>query len=80
MSKSSSQKLPNRRIVLSALAATPLLAAAKAVSAQSSPFVQVERAGGDGFMKVAADMLSQALDAGDQPFGAVVVKNGKIVR
>ena len=30
-------------------------------------------------MKVAADMLSQAVNAGDQPFGAVVVKNGKIV-
>ena len=79
MSKSLSQKLPNRRVVLSALAATPLVAAAKAVSAQSAPFTQPDRADGDGFMKVAADMLSQAVNAGDQPFGAVVVKNGKIV-
>lgn len=79
MSNSPSQKLPNRRIVLSALAATPLLAAAKAVSAQSAPFAQPERADGAGFMKVASDMLSQAVKAGDQPFGAVVVKNGKIV-
>jgi tRNA(Arg) A34 adenosine deaminase TadA len=73
------QKSPNRRNVLSALAAMPLLAVGKSAHAQQASFAQPSRADGEGFMKIAADMLDEAVKAGDQPFGAVVVKNGKIV-
>lgn len=79
MFRSPDRKYPDRRMVLSALAATPLLAPGKAARAQSAPFKQPVRADGEGFMAVAADMLTRAVEAGDQPFGAVVVRGGKIV-
>jgi tRNA(Arg) A34 adenosine deaminase TadA len=79
MSSSSDRKPVNRRAVLSALAVSSVLAAGKSASAQPGPGVQPARADGEGFMAVAADMLDEAVKAGDQPFGAVVVKNGKIV-
>lgn len=68
-----------RRVFLSAVAATPLIASVKAAAAQPAPFAQPARADAAGFMGVADDMLTLAVDAGDQPFGAVVVKNGRIV-
>jgi tRNA(Arg) A34 adenosine deaminase TadA len=79
MSKSTNHTGTNRRTVLSGIAAAPLLAAGSMAKAQSAALAQPARASGEGFMAVAADMLSRAVDAGDQPFGAVVVKNGKIV-
>lgn len=67
----------SRRALLAGLAATPLLA--RAAAARSDGYPQPARADTQGFLAVARDMLDRAVAAGDQPFGAVVVKDGKIV-
>ena len=64
-----------RRAMLAGLAATPVLITA----ARAETFDQPGKPGPAGFMSVAQRMLDRAVAAGDQPFGAVVVKNGKIV-
>lgn len=79
MTKPSDHNPAGRRAILTLLAATPFLAAGKSATAQSAPGTQPMRPDGAGFMGVADDMLTRAVEAGDQPFGAVVVKNGKIV-
>lgn len=66
-----------RRTLLAGLAATPLTVGRAA--AQNSRFIQPARADASGFMAVANDMLRLAVEAGDQPFGAVVAKAGRIV-
>jgi hypothetical protein len=50
-----------------------------AESARSSPISQPKTPSHQAFMKQALEMRTQALDAGDQGYGAVVVKNEKIV-
>lgn len=67
----------SRRTLLAGAAAVPLTV--QASSAQSPSNAQPRIGNAAGFMGVAEDMLTRAVDAGDQPFGAVVVKNGKIV-
>lgn len=79
MSRLPDRNSSTRRVFLSAVAATPLIATVKAAAGQTATFAQPARADGAGFMSVADDMLTLAVDAGDQPFGAVVVKNGRIV-
>lgn len=69
--------MPSRRALLAGLAAAPLTL--RAASAQKSSFRQPADQTPAGFMSVAGDMLKMAVDAGDQPFGAVVVKDGRIV-
>ena len=68
---------PSRRALLAGLAASPFLA--RAATARVSGFPQPDRADTQGFLSVARDMLNRAVADGDQPFGAVVVKDGKIV-
>lgn len=68
---------PSRRALLAGLAASPFLA--RAATARTSGFRQPDRADPEGFLSVAHDMLDRAVADGDQPFGAVVVKDGKIV-
>ncbi len=50
-----------------------------AESARLSPITQPKTPSHQAFMKQALEMRTQALDAGDQGYGAVVVKNEKIV-
>ncbi len=52
---------------------------ARSESALSSPIPQPEAPSHQAFMKQADEMRTQALHAGDQGYGAVVVKGGKIV-
>lgn len=47
--------------------------------ARSSSIPQSEMPSHEAFMKRAQDMRAQALQGGDQPYGAIVVKDGKIV-
>lgn len=68
---------PSRRALLAGLATTPLLARRSA--GQSNVYSQPVRADAVGFLTAARDMLHRAVADGDQPFGAVVVKDGKIV-
>ena len=68
---------PSRRALLTGLVTAPLLA--RAAPAQSTGFQQPARADDAGFMSIADDMLKKAVQNGDQPFGAVIVKEGKIV-
>lgn len=68
---------PSRRALLVAFAAAPVTLRASA--AQSSAFAQPRMKDAAGFMSVAQNMLDRAVAAGDQPFGAVVVRDGQIV-
>lgn len=68
---------PSRRALLASVAAAPLTIRASA--AQSPPFAQPRNPDGAGFMSAAQDMLDHAAAAGDQPFGAVVVKDGRVI-
>ena len=52
---------------------------ARSESALPSSIPQPEAPSHQAFMKQADEMRTQALDAGDQGYGAVVVKDGKIV-
>ena len=67
---------PSRRALLTGLVTAPLLA--RAAPAQSTGFQQPARADDAGFMSIADDMLKKAVQNGDQPFGAVIVKEGNI--
>lgn len=68
---------PSRRALLAGLAASPFLAHTAAARVSGLP--QPDRTDTQGFLSVARDMLNRAVADGDQPFGAVVVKDGKIV-
>lgn len=73
-----SESFPSsRRALLAGLAATPLLP--RTIAAQPAGFRQPATPGPTGIMAVAEDMLKLAVNAGDQPYGAVVVKDGRIV-
>ena len=69
--------LNTHRALPAGLVAAPLIVGRAA--AQNSHFIQPARAEASGFMAVADDMLRLAVEAGDQPFGAVVVKARRIV-
>ena len=73
----SGNSTPSRRALLAGLAAVPLTV--RPVSAQTISFRQPAQPGPVGFMAVADEMLKTAVNEGDQPYGAVVVKNGRIV-
>lgn len=68
---------PSRRALLAGLAAAPLTM--RTASAQKPALRQPAQPTPAGFMSVADDMLKTAVDAGDQPYGAVVVKDGRVV-
>lgn len=65
------------RALPAGLVAAPLIVGRAA--AQNSHFIQPARAEASRFMAVADDMLRLAVEAGDLPFGAVVVKARRIV-
>lgn len=74
--------LPRRRIArlaLAALAAVPLLRARPAAAEAREPIRQPERPGADAFMQRAFDLRGAAARAGDQAYGAVIVRDGRIV-
>jgi tRNA(Arg) A34 adenosine deaminase TadA len=72
----------NRRRLLVALLAGCGVAAGP-TAAESGPrpgsIAQGPPAGAEAFMRRAIELRQAAVDAGDQPFGAVVVKDGRIV-
>lgn len=67
----------SRRALLAGLAAAPV--GAGTAVARGDTYRQPTKGGAAGFMAVAEDMLRKAVEEGDQPFGAVVVKDGRIV-
>lgn len=71
----------SRRALLAGLAAAPVGAHAAVAQGpgQGAVYRQPTSGGAAGFMAVAEDMLRKAVEEGDQPFGAVVVKDGRIV-
>ena len=74
--------LPRRqiaRLALAALAAVPLLRARQAAAEAREPIRQPERPGADAFMQRAFDLRGAAARAGDQAYGAVIVRDGRIV-
>ena len=72
--------MQTRRSVLAAGAALAAMAAARGAAAQSSaPIAQPPDATAHAFMRRALDLAGQASQAGDQDFGAVVVRDGRIV-
>lgn len=73
----SERLIPSRRALLAGLATVSLLPRAAAAQPAAAP--QPARPDATGFMAVAEDMLDRAVKAGDQPYGAVVVKDGRIV-
>jgi tRNA(Arg) A34 adenosine deaminase TadA len=76
----SQPRLTRRGIVSGALAAAGTLAAARPASAQANRnIVQPDRPDKAAFMRRAFDMRDLALRSGDQGFGGVVVKAGRIV-
>ena len=56
-----------------------LIAPAARGEARDPPIVQPERPTRDGFMRRAFDMRRISVERGDQAYGAVIVKDGKIV-
>lgn len=72
---------PTRRTTLLGIAGLAMAAATGNVLGQTSsaPIVQPERPGPAAFMARAFEMRRLAVERGDQPYGAVVVRDGKIV-
>ena len=68
-----------RRKLLAGLAAALPLALVPARGARAEAIAQPADPGPEAFMARAGDMKSRALAAGDQGYGAVVVKAGRIV-
>lgn len=73
----SERLVPSRRALLAGLATVSLLPRSAAAQPVTAP--QPAKPDAMGFMAVAEDMLDRAVKAGDQPYGAVVVKDGRIV-
>ncbi|MBL8379842.1 MAG: nucleoside deaminase [Burkholderiales bacterium] len=74
--------LPRRqiaRLALAALAAVPLLRARQAAAEAREPIRQPEAPGPAAFMQRAFDLRGAAARAGDQAYGAVIVRDGRIV-
>jgi hypothetical protein len=68
-------------MMLRCLAGLVAGAGARPVSAAQYPFdiVQPARPGPTGFMERAFEMRRLAVERGDQPYGAVIVKDARIV-
>ncbi len=66
------------RLALIALAAVPLLRV-RAAAEVREPIRQPERPSADTFMQRAFDLRGAAAQAGDQAYGAVIVRDGRIV-
>jgi tRNA(Arg) A34 adenosine deaminase TadA len=67
------------RLALAALAALPLLRARRAAAEAREPIRQPEAPGPAAFMQRAFAMRDAAARGGDQPYGAAVVRDGRIV-
>jgi tRNA(Arg) A34 adenosine deaminase TadA len=67
------------RLALAALAALPLLRARPSAAEAREPIRQPEAPGHAAFMRRAFEMRDAAARGGDQPYGAAIVKGGRIV-
>jgi tRNA(Arg) A34 adenosine deaminase TadA len=73
---------PTRRRLLAMIGSGPLLVPmlrTGAAEAASAPIVQPQAATPAAFMARAFVMYRQALESGDQPYGAIVVRDGRII-
>lgn len=73
---------PTRRCLLAMIGSGPLLVPmlrTGAAEAASAPIVQPRAATPAAFMARAFVMHRQALESGDQPYGAIVVRDGRII-
>ena len=73
---------PSRRRLLAMLGSGPLLIPVLrtgTVEAASAPIVQPEAPTPATFMARAFAMHRQAIESGDQPYGAIVVRDGRII-
>jgi tRNA(Arg) A34 adenosine deaminase TadA len=70
-----------RRVALRCVAGLMAGAIAGPVSAsdRAPEIVQPRTAGREGFMERAFEMRRRAIERGDQPYGAIIVKEGRIV-
>jgi tRNA(Arg) A34 adenosine deaminase TadA len=68
-----------RRILLAGAAMLLPAPSARAEGRASSPIAQPDRPTRDAFMRRAFDMRRISLERGDQAYGAVIVKDGRIV-
>jgi tRNA(Arg) A34 adenosine deaminase TadA len=70
-----------RRVALRCVTGLVVEAIAGPVSARdrTPEIVQPRTAGREGFMERAFEMRRRAIERGDQPYGAVIVKGGRIV-
>jgi tRNA(Arg) A34 adenosine deaminase TadA len=73
----STRLTPSRRVLLAGLSTASLIP--RIALAQPAAYRQPAKPDPAGFMAIADDMLKKAVKAGDQPYGAVVVKDGRIV-
>jgi tRNA(Arg) A34 adenosine deaminase TadA len=68
-----------RRILLAGAAMLLPAPSARAEGREASPIAQPDRPTRDAFMRRAFDMRRISLERGDQAYGAVIVKDGRIV-
>jgi tRNA(Arg) A34 adenosine deaminase TadA len=68
-----------RRILLAGAAMLLSAPSARAEGRESSPIAQPDRPTRDAFMRRAFEMRRISLERGDQAYGAVLVKDGRIV-
>lgn len=71
--------LISRRAALSGAAALVMTSVARSVAAQDRAIPQPNRPGREAFMERAFEMRRLAVERGDQPYGAVIVKGDRIV-
>lgn len=67
------------RLALAALAAVPLLRVRAAAAEAREPLVQPPAPSREAFMRRAFAMRDAAARGGDQPYGAAIVRDGRIV-
>ena len=67
------------RLALAALGTTTLLRPRRAAAEAREPIVQPPAPSREAFMRRAFALRDSAMRAGDQPYGAVIVKDGRIV-
>ncbi len=77
--KSSGAPSINRRAVLAGMVATGVVAGTRTADAKTAPILQPKAPGPKTFMRRAEQMRDLAGVAGDQGFGAVIVKGNRIV-
>jgi len=68
-----------RGFIAASAMATAFFATRPVMSADAEPIRQPDVPGEAAFLERAFAMRSKAADLGDQPYGAVVVRNGKII-